>query len=104
MDKITKLDPRKFHVKVVHGAKYGGFTDDGPADTAIPVGDHYAELVHRSFNGVDAGQYIRIIDANHLTGGDLWLPIAKYPELGSFPLIGSPDSLVVVDPVQDTSA
>lgn len=86
----------KYLINVVHGAKYGGYRDDGPANIAVPLGEHSAELVVRAFGGTHTGTYLRIIDANRLSGGDLWLAISAYPELGSFPAIEQPDPIVVL--------
>ena len=96
MNKFVKLDQRRFHIRVLHAAKYGALTDNGAEELAIPLGEHTVEYVRRSFSGNGDATYIRIVAAHLATGGDLWLPVDRYPELAAFPDVPVGDPIVVI--------
>jgi hypothetical protein len=96
MNKFVKLDQRRFQIRVLHAAKDGALPDNGAEELAIPLGDHIAEYVRRSFAGNDDAAYIRIVAAHLATGGDLWLPVDRYPELAAFPAVPAGDPIVVI--------
>ncbi|KVH78757.1 hypothetical protein WJ41_35190 [Burkholderia ubonensis] len=96
MNKFVKLDERRFRIKILHAAKYGALTDNGSEEVAIPLGDHFAELVRGAFAGGDVATYIRIVGAHLATGGDLWLSVENHQELAAFPEVPVGDPLVVI--------